>query len=173
MLRPSLTFVRIPRTFRFVFFVLSMLAAMALLLNVESWSQTSQGAPAQKKTKAAPAKVAPAKGPDWCKNAAPVSSSGVATVTISAGGGTNLKVDYDRVCISTTEKIEWKWSGTPEPTWSVEFSTGANPFHPKNHFNHGNPNSGPPTGPANPHLIYKYTIKATGHTDLDPDVIIR
>jgi hypothetical protein len=171
MLRPSSAFVRFPRTLRLVCFVLSMVVAMALLLNLDSWSQTSQAAPTQKKSKAAPAKVAPAKGPDWCKNAAPV-VGGVATVTISVAGG-NLKVDYDRVCINTTEKIEWKWSGTPEPTWSVEFATGANPFKPKNHFNHGSPNSGPPTGPANPHLIYKYTIKATGYTDLDPDVIIR
>lgn len=179
MVRPCSAFVRIPKTLWLVFIGFCLFLAVALVLNVDAWSQTKQSAPAQKKTQAAPAKVTPAKAPNWCLHAAPV-SGGVATIRISPSGPTptppalpDLKVDYDRACISPTDTIKWEWSGGTEPAWSVDFSTGANPFRPKNKFNHGNPNSGRPSASANPHLIYKYTIRAPGYNDLDPDVIIR
>ena len=124
----------------------------------------------------APAKVAApaAKAPGWCKNAAPI-VNGIATVTISPVGATkNLKVDYPRVCIGTTDKIKWQWNtGSTEPAnWSAEFFTGANPF-PKPKYGKGNPTSDPPSVNGNDYLIYKYVVHADGYNDLDPDVIIK
>ena len=161
---PNSVSAQIRNALRLVFILFALPLTMALLLNVESWGQAKKTAPPQKT-------VAPVKAPNWCAHAAPV-SGGVATVTITVAGG-NLKVDYDRVCISATEEIAWMWKGPSATNWSVEFSTGANPFHPRNNFNHGNPHSGRPAVPGNSHLIYKYTIHAAGYDDLDPDVIIR
>lgn len=163
MPRPSPEFLQIPKTLHLSGSVLILMIAVSLAMSTDSWSKAKQSAPAQS---------APAKAPGWCSKAAPV-VNGVATVTISPVGTTkNLKVDYDRVCITTTERVEWKWSGDATKEWSVEFYIGADPF-PKNKYGKGNPKSDPPRVPANDHLIYKYMVHVDGYADLDPDVIIR